>query len=600
MRAGNSELAGTIWDYIHNLVSVAVIPLIAQLAGAVGAQRVAGLDHGTGVPLNVAFKIRRLADDVGLSVGFRAADLAVAVGVVAVHMGRNLALGGIDFGQHIAAGLAGEIVNIHIGCRFGGAQHGRAFGVRRAVDQKGAFGADLPVSLPVALIGALFIVGAGDTAAVAAEVIGVLAVSVLTVLGTGLAQAADFAQRFLSGTLAAVGAGVGVPLAGVIRTDVVLFAVLAAFRTQLAGLAKVVGVEAVGAARAHMLVIVVGVLLAAAVLAVGAFGAAGAASAELTGVVAGALAAVGAEVVLVVAALDAIIVVAAHGLGVFAAAFLAQATVVAKIQTGAVPAALALQAAGQLGAARTVRSVAAIAAPALNAVVVVKVDVLVAVVAVVVVAHAAALAEGVVAGLFGALFARRLVRGAFATLEAVLVVLQGALLAEFTVPAVIALVLEKAAATFPADDRFAGAVRRFQARRMLVILGAHAQAAANALLAHGAVDFLELGYTFTAIVALGADAAVVLFTAIIAVLFRLLLSGAFIAVAAFAAVTGEVSVGAARAAVVDAVGLLVAVVVALSGTSAADAAAIFVPVVVPAARTFHSVLIGGVDMKLHT
>ena len=130
---------------------------------------------------------------------------------------------------------------------------------------------------------------------------------------------------------------------------------------------------------------------------------------------------------------------------------------------------------------------------------------------------------------------------------------------------------------------------------MRVILGAHAQAPANALFAHGAVDFLELGYTFTAIVALGADAAVVLFTAIIAVLFRLLLFGAVIAVAA---VAGEVSVGAARAAA-DAVGLLVAVVVAIRGATAAVATAVGVPVVVAAARTFHSVLIGGVDMKLH-
>lgn len=262
LRAGNSELAGTIGDYIHDLVSVGVIPLIAQLAGAVSAQRVAGLDHGAGVPLNAAFKIRRLADDVGLSVGFRAADLAVAVGVVTVHMGRNLPLGEIDIGHHIAAGLAGEIVNIYIGRRFGGVQHGRAFGVRRAVDQKAAVGADLPVSLPVALIGALFVMGAGDTVAVAAEVIGILAVSVLTALGTGLAQAA----------------------------------------------------------------------------------------------------------------------------------------VVAKIQTGAVPAVIALRAAGQVGAARTVRSVAAIAAPALNAVVIVKVDVLVAVAAVVTVTLAAALADGVAAG----------------------------------------------------------------------------------------------------------------------------------------------------------------------------------------------------------
>ena len=105
----------------------------------------------------------------------------------------------------------------------------------------------------------------------------------------------------------------------------------------------------------------------------------------------------------------------------------------------------------------------AFAAPTLNAVVIVKVDVLVAFAAVMTVTLAAALADGVAAGLFAALFARRLVRGAFAALKAVLVVVQGALLAEFTVPAVIALVLEKAAAAFFADDRFAGAVRRLLA-----------------------------------------------------------------------------------------------------------------------------------------
>ena len=100
-----------------------------------------------------------------------------------------------------------------------------------------------------------------------------------------------------------------------------------------------------------MLVIVVGILLTAVVLAVGTFGAAGAAPAELAGVVAGALVAVGAEVILIVAALDAQIVVAALGLGVFAAAFLAQAAVVAYLKTRAVPAAIALLAAGQFGAA---------------------------------------------------------------------------------------------------------------------------------------------------------------------------------------------------------------------------------------------------------
>ena len=124
---------------------------------------------------------------------------------------------------------------------------------------------------------------------------------------------------------------------------------------------------------------------------------------------------------------------------------------------------------------------------------------------------------------------------------------------------------------------------------------AHTQTAGNALLAYGAVDFLEISHALAAKAALGTDAAIVLFAAIIAVLFRLLLSGAVIAVAA---VAGEVSVGAARAAVVDAVRLLITVVVARSGTSAAVAAAILVPVVVPAARTFHSVLIGSVDMDL--
>lgn len=57
-----------------------------------------------------------------------------------------------------------------------------------------------------------------------------------------------------------------------------------------------------------------------------------------------------------------------------------------------------MRAAGQVGAARTVRSVAAIAAPALNTVVIVKVDVLVAVAAVVTVTLAAALADGVADG----------------------------------------------------------------------------------------------------------------------------------------------------------------------------------------------------------
>ena len=125
---------------------------------------------------------------------------------------------------------------------------------------------------------------------------------------------------------------------------------------------------------------------------------------------------------------------------------------------------------------------------------------------------------------------------------------------------------------------------------------AHTQTAGNALLAYGAVDILEIGYALAAKTALGTDGAIVLFAAIIAVLFRLLLSGAVIAVAA---VAGKVSVGAARAAVVDTVRFLITVVVALSGTSAAVAAAILVPMIFPAARTFHSVLIGSVGMKLH-
>jgi len=128
-----------------------------------------------------------------------------------------------------------------------------------------------------------------------------------------------------------------------------------------------------------------------------------------------------------------------------------------------------------------------------------------------------------------------------------------------------------------------------------VLSFAHTQTAGNALLAYGAVDILEIGYAFAAKAALGTDAAIVLFAAIIAVLVRLQFPGAVIAVAA---VAGKVSVGAARAAVVDTVRLLITVVVALSGTSAAVAAAVFVPVVVPAARTFHSVLIGSVNMDL--
>ena len=125
---------------------------------------------------------------------------------------------------------------------------------------------------------------------------------------------------------------------------------------------------------------------------------------------------------------------------------------------------------------------------------------------------------------------------------------------------------------------------------------AHTQTAGNALLAFGAVDFLEISHAFAAKAALGTDAAIVLFAAIIAVLVRLQFPGAVIAVAA---VAGKVSVGAARAAVVDAVRLLITVVVALSGTSAAVAAAILVPMIFSAARTFHSVLIGGVDMDRH-
>ena len=111
------------------------------------------------------------------------------------------------------------------------------------------------------------------------------------------------------------------------------------------------------------------------------------------------------------------------------------------------------------------------------------------------------------------------------------------------------------------------------------------------------MDFLEISHTFAAKAALGTDAAIVLFAAIIAVLVRLQFPGTVIAVAA---VAGEVSVGAARAAVVDAVRLLITVVVARSGTSAAVAAAILVPMIFSAARTFHSVLIGGVDMDRHS
>ena len=124
---------------------------------------------------------------------------------------------------------------------------------------------------------------------------------------------------------------------------------------------------------------------------------------------------------------------------------------------------------------------------------------------------------------------------------------------------------------------------------------AHTQTAGNALLAYGAVDILEIGYTFAAKAALGTDAAIVLFAAIIAVLFRLLPFGAVIAVAA---VAGEVSVGAARAAA-DAVGFLVAVVVAIRGATAAVAAAVGVPVVVAAVLAVLPVLIGGVDMDRH-
>ena len=83
---------------------------------------------------------------------------------------------------------------------------------------------------------------------------------------------------------------------------------------------------------------------------------------------------------------------------------------------------------------------------------------------------------------------------------------------------------------------------------------AHTQTAGNALLAYGAVDFLEVSHAFAAKAALGTDAAIVLFAAIIAVLVRLQFPGAVIAVAA---VAGKVSVGAARAAVVDTVRLLI-------------------------------------------
>ena len=379
-----------------------------------------------------------------------------------MHVGRDLALGIADLIHFVTAVHAAIDVDVFFCRGFGIALQKITRAVIRAPKGNVALIADLPVAVPVGLPDTLFLVTARLTGTILAKVIGVLACSMLAVLGTVLAQAAGCAKFLLAGALAAGRAGVGVPLAGVIRADVVLFAVLPAVLAQLAGLAQLIGIEALSTVRAHMLVFVVGVLFAAVVLAVEAVGTGRAAPAELAGVVAGALFAFGAKVVLVVAALDAQIVVAALGLGVFAAAFLAQAAVVAHLKTRALPAVLALLATGQLGAARAVRSVTAFAAPALNAVVIVKVDVLVAFAAVVTVAHAAGFADAA-AGFIASLFAKQLVRGASSALEAVLVVVQGALLAEFTVPAVIALVLEKAAVALFADDRFAGAVRRFLA-----------------------------------------------------------------------------------------------------------------------------------------
>ena len=350
-RAGNGELAGIIRLCFLNFISIAVIPLISQLAGAVRPHREARLNVRGIVRRDDTIKVLRLADDIRLAVRLAAANGAVAVGVVTVHVGRDLALGGVDFAHHIAAYRAGNIVNVGFFCGFDAVRHRVSFGVRCDVNPNTAIGADLPVFLPVMLIGGAFVFVAAMHAAAVAEVIGILAVSVLTVLGTGLAQAADFAQRFLAGTLAAVGAGVGVPIAGVIRADLVLFAVVVALRAHLAGLAQLIGIEALSTVRAHMLVFVVGVLFAAVVLAVGARGTGRAAPAELAGVVAGALAAFGAKVILVVAALDAQIVVAATSFGIFTAAFLAQATVVAYLKTRTVPAAIALQAAGQVSAA---------------------------------------------------------------------------------------------------------------------------------------------------------------------------------------------------------------------------------------------------------
>ena len=269
-----------------------------------------------------------------------------------MHVGRDLALGGVDFAHHIAAYRAGNIVNVGFFCGFDAVRHRVSFGVRCDVNPNTAIGADLPVFLPVMLIGGAFVFVAARHAAAVAKALGMLAASMLAVLGTALAQAAGFTESFLAGALAAGRAGVGVPIAGVIRADVVLAVLgLGTALAQLAGLAQLIGIEALSTVRAHMLVVVVIVLFAAAVLAVGAFGAAGAAPAELAGVIAGALFAFGAEVVLVVAALDAIIVVAAISFGICAAAFLAQAAVVAYLKTRAVPAAIALLAAGQFGAA---------------------------------------------------------------------------------------------------------------------------------------------------------------------------------------------------------------------------------------------------------
>ena len=352
LRAGNREVIGNSGDYILDLlVSVGIVPLISQLASAVRPHREARLNGLDIVRRDDTIKVLRLTDDIRLAVRLAAANGAVAVGVVTVHVGRDLARGIADLIHFVTAVHAAIDVDVFFCRGFGIALQKITRAVIRALKGDLAATADFPVAVLVGLPDTLVLVAARLTFTILAKVIGVLAFSMLAVLGTGLAQAAGFAEFLLAGAFAAGRAGVGIPFAGVIRADVVLFAVFVAVRAQLAGLAKVVRVEAVGAVRAHMLVIVVGILLTAVVLAVGTFGAAGAAPAELAGVVAGALVAVGAEVVLIVAALDAQIVVAALGLGVFAAAFLAQAAVVAYLKTRAVPAAIALLAAGQFGAA---------------------------------------------------------------------------------------------------------------------------------------------------------------------------------------------------------------------------------------------------------